>query len=70
MIMERPEKIETFMYMLMKEARRNIKCENSNVSPNTIQAVKYAMKHTHPDNGGNAEDFIKFQKVYEELTNK
>lgn len=68
--MERPEKIETFMYMLMKEARRNIKCENSNVSPNTIQAVKYAMKHTHPDNGGNAEDFIKFQKVYEELTNK
>ena len=70
MIMERPEKIETFMYMLMKEARRNIKCENSNVPPNTIQAVKYAMKHTHPDNGGNAEDFIKFQKVYEELTNK
>ena len=66
--MERPEKIETFMYMLMKEARRNIKCENSNVSPNTIQAVKYAMKHTHPDNGGNAEDFIRFQKCYEELT--
>lgn len=40
------------------------------VPPNTIQAVKYAMKHAHPDNGGNAEDFMKFQKCYEELTKK
>lgn len=37
------------------------------VPPNTIQAVKYAMKHAHPDNGGNVEDFMKFQKCYEEL---
>lgn len=36
----------------------------------TIEAVKYAMKHAHPDNGGSSEDFIKFKKVYEELTNK
>lgn len=36
----------------------------------TIQAVRYAMKHAHPDNGGNAEDFMKFQKCYEELLNK
>lgn len=35
-----------------------------------IEAVKYAMKHAHPDNGGSAEDFIKFQKCYEELTRK
>lgn len=35
----------------------------------TIEAVKYAMKKSHPDNGGNAEDFIKFKKAYEELTN-
>lgn len=41
---------------------------NSSVPPNTIQAVKYAMKHAHPDNGGDAEDFIRFQKCYEELT--
>lgn len=34
----------------------------------TIEAVKYAMKKSHPDNGGNSEDFIKFQKAYEELT--
>lgn len=43
---------------------------NSNISTDTIQAVKYATKHAHPDNGGNAEDFIRFQKCYEELTRK
>lgn len=42
---------------------------NSKISPDTIQAVKYAMKHAHPDNGGNAEDFIKFKKAYEEIAN-
>lgn len=43
---------------------------NSKISPDTIQAVKYAMKHAHPDDGGNSEDFIRFQKCYEELTRK
>lgn len=40
-----------------------------NVSQDEIDAVRYAMKHAHPDNGGNLEDFIKFKKVYEEITN-
>lgn len=40
------------------------------VSQDEIDAVRYAMKHSHPDNGGNAEDFIRFQKCYEELTRK
>ena len=44
--------------------------QNPNIPQNTIQAVKYAMKHAHPDNGGNAEDFMKFQKCYEELARK
>lgn len=44
--------------------------QNTNLPTNTIQAVKYAMKHAHPDNGGNAEDFMKFQKCYEELMRK
>lgn len=35
-----------------------------------IFAVKYAMKKSHPDNGGNAEDFVRFKKCYEELTRK
>lgn len=38
------------------------------ISKDMVDAVRYAMKHAHPDNGGNAEDFIRFQKCYEELT--
>lgn len=38
------------------------------ISKDEIEAVKYAMKKSHPDNGGNAEDFMRFQKVYVELT--
>ena len=33
-----------------------------------IEAVKYAMKISHPDNNGNAEDFMKFRKLYKEIT--
>jgi len=44
--------------------------QNKSIPPNTVQAVKYAMKHAHPDNGENAEDFMKFQKCYEELARK
>lgn len=40
------------------------------VSQDEIDAVRYAMKHSHPDNGGNVEDFIKFKKCYEELIRK
>ena len=42
----------------------------TSIPQGTMQAVKYAMTHAHPDNGGNAEDFVKFRKVYEELTRK
>lgn len=38
------------------------------VSQDTIDAVFYAMKKAHPDNGGKEEDFIRFKKCYEELT--
>ncbi len=44
--------------------------EKRNVSQDEIEAVKYAMKHAHPDNGRNSEDFIKFKNIYEQLTNK
>lgn len=40
------------------------------VPKGTVEAVKYAMKYAHPDNGGNAEDFIRFKKCYEELARK
>ena len=35
-----------------------------------VDAVKYAMIHSHPDNGGNKDDFIKYMKVYKNLKNK
>lgn len=31
------------------------------------EAIKYAMKKSHPDNNGNAEDFDKFRKLYERI---
>lgn len=40
------------------------------IPKDTIEAVRYAVKRAHPDNGGNAEDFIRFQKCYEELTRR
>lgn len=30
-------------------------------------AVKYAMKCTHPDNGGKSEDFQRFRRLYESM---
>lgn len=36
----------------------------------TIDAVKLAMKVSHPDNGGNQDDFIKYREVYQRLTGK
>lgn len=36
----------------------------------TIDAVKEAMKRSHPDNGGNAKDFQKYRRAYNVLTGK
>lgn len=58
------QKLENRVDELMKQKISN----KPIVSSETIQAVKYAMKHAHPDNGGNTDDFIRFQKCYEELT--
>lgn len=41
---------------------------SSKASKEMIEAVKVAMKASHPDNGGKAEDFIKFRKLYSSLT--
>ena len=32
-----------------------------------LDAIKYAMKKSHPDNGGNAEDFKKFRDLYNSM---
>ena len=47
---------------------KHVQNKGLNVSKDTIDAVFYAMKKSHPDNGGKEEDFIRFKKYYEELT--
>lgn len=42
--------------------------QNNNNNPQIIEAIKYAMKKSHPDNGGNAEDFKKFRDLYIYIT--
>ena len=32
-----------------------------------LYAVKYAMKHAHPDKGGKQEDFIRFNEMYQRM---
>lgn len=47
--------------------------KNSNktqIPKGTIQAVKEAMKRSHPDNGGNPEDFQMYRRAYNVLTGK
>lgn len=61
---------------VIDEMARNVEKFNkftntkSNISKDEIDAVRYTMKYAHPDNGGNAENFIRFKKCYEELMRK
>jgi len=40
---------------------------NYKESPEVKEAVKYAMKSAHPDNGGDAKDFMKFRELYNKI---
>lgn len=54
---------------LLKELRHSYSTTISK-DQEIIEAVKYAMKMSHPDNNGNAEDFMKFRKLYKEITER
>lgn len=56
--------------LLYQYRRREEENANKSIPKDTISAVRYAMKHAHPDNGGNTEDFMRFKKCYEELTGR
>lgn len=49
--------------------RRQILTSPQAASPQQeiVEAVKFAMKAAHPDNGGTATDFIRFRKLYNEM---
>lgn len=44
------------------------KTENKSIATKEIQdAVKYAMVHSHPDNGGSTDEFNKYRKLYNKI---
>ena len=54
--------------MILKMLVNNLSHTGKKSTPEgTIDAVKYAVKKSHPDNGGNADDFIRFKKCLDEL---
>lgn len=57
------------MAYLENGALRNAQTDMTKRIPKgTIEAVRYAMIHSHPDNGGSSEKFILYKECYEELT--
>ena len=44
--------------------------KKESLPPDTMKALKKAVFYSHPDKGGNAEDFILCNKVYNELKRK
>ncbi len=57
------------MYKDLKHKRNNNVFTSAidDIPKDTLDAVKYAMNKAHPDNGGDAEKFIKYKKCYDEL---
>ena len=41
---------------------------NASMPDGVLDAVKIAMKVSHPDNGGKAADFIKYNELYKKLS--
>lgn len=63
-------KIFEYEYKLSR-LNKNSNMRNRNERNNEIEeAVKFAMIHAHPDNGGDTQKFIKFRKLYEEIKNE
>ena len=47
------------------------KSSNNKISPEMVEAVKFAMTKAHPDNpGGSDERFIKYKKLYDEISRR
>ena len=57
-----------YQYKFEQELRKNKITKQ--IPKGTTQAVKDAMVRSHPDNGGNQEDFIMYRRAYNILTGK
>lgn len=70
------DKIKNFEYEneLLKSYRNyyyqnqtRSKANSEDFNDEIKEAVRYAMKKSHPDNGGSAKDFAKFRKLYNSM---
>ena len=60
---------QVYITALERQAERSTKIVRE-VPKGTIDAVKWAMKMSHPDNNGNRDDFEKYKRAYLILTGK
>lgn len=54
------------LYMKNQFTSTFIKRSNDIPDDTISEALKMAMKQSHPDNGGSSEDFIKFKQAYDQ----
>lgn len=56
-------------YLNSKSASPQTNLKGNNTIPKgTLKFMKIALKSTHPDNGGNSEDFIRCNEIYKILS--
>lgn len=56
-------------YLNSKSASPQTNLNGNNTIPKgTLKFIKIALKSTHPDNGGNSEDFIRCNEIYKILS--
>lgn len=61
------KQLEELKAQLNRQNNTYNSCNNQINNQEIIEAVKYAMKKSHPDNGGNAEDFKKYREIYNRI---
>lgn len=61
------KQLEQLKAQLNRQNNTYNSCNNQTNNQEIAEAVKYAMKKSHPDNGGNAEDFKKYRELYNRI---
>ena len=56
--------------MFKQQSLRFQKYEANIFVPGVLDALKYARKRSHPDNGGSNQEFKKYNKIYEDFLKK
>lgn len=60
-IEEQRQELYSYKYFRVKNS------DNNFYDSDVKEAVKYAMKKAHPDNGGSSEEFNKFRELYNKI---